>query len=220
MSVCRGCGARITWARSADGKRWLRPLEARYTLVLPDPDEVSVTLINGEWHQIDVNQIRMYKPHACPEDSRDLIGMGRVREVDEVEDERIQQLRQEELEAEYEREEEEYRLQRMERVISKYKDHQLKVDCPACYATPGEPCKVLGTDERSYYVNTPCKARNLVTAFDETQPWPPRRNQRGYRALEMWLYENPTVLLEPALLIVSKDRQGDRQGQTGTPVQT
>lgn len=193
MSTCRDCGARITWARSADGARWLRPFEARYTAVLPDEDETVVSMINGEWQEVNVRQFRMYKRHLCPMEDGEQIGVGKTIVVDEE---------QERIWAEEEaRENEERRLRDLERVIRRYAPHQLRVDCPECYSTAGEPCNNGTFAGRPNYVTTPCRARNLVTAFEDDQPWPPRHNQRGYKAMRQWLSQNANIFEEPALKV-------------------
>lgn len=197
MSTCRDCGARITWARSADGAKWLRPFEARYTALAPDDDETVVTLVAGEWRETNVSQFRMYKRHNCPVDDGEYVGPSKVR-VYEDDDEELEERRRR-LDEEAAAQDEEYRLEQLARAVRKYKDHQLRVDCPECYATPGEPCKVPGTD--NLYINQAHTPRNLMTAFEDDQPWPPRINQRGYKAMRQWLSENANIFEERGLQI-------------------
>jgi hypothetical protein len=189
---CKTCNELITFVLNENG-RW-RPVDVTYTVVDLDGDEFLALQENGHWQQISGRCLRVYKAHACIENPTWNQGSARTRRVTEDNDvdHDTGEIREPEPQG-FRRGG--YFPERGSRewAVRGYRPETLAVECPKCYAPVGEPC----TNDRNYFIEQPHTNRNWVVAFGETEHWPPRANQKGYRAMRLFLYDNPDLFALP-----------------------
>lgn len=208
-AACRRCDGLISFVLASNG-RW-RPVEAQYTALDLDEDEVTALRVEGNWTSQVNSEVRVYRYHRCPEDPSLCVGRARtsvvVPGVDPetgvvVDDEGVVVDDEPDDDDEPEPECELDRLgrrkdQRYEYACRRHAEHELAVDCPECEAQPKEPCCTY-RDKGVRMAAHPSRCH--VTAFMEEwdQPWPPTAKQRGSVALYRWLSQYGDVLTTPA----------------------
>lgn len=196
-TACNTCHELITFVLNANG-RW-RPVDVTYTVVELDGDELLAVQEDGAWRQTNGKTLRVYRAHSCPENPEWNRGAARTRRVTEDDDvdketgvieptpsDPSQGMRRGGYLPDHGSRE--YALNH-----GSYSPAVLAVVCPKCHALPGDPC----SNDLRYAVTQPHTQRNWVVAFSETEHWPPKRNQKGYRAMRLWLYENADIFALP-----------------------
>jgi len=212
-AACNRCSGLISFILASNG-RW-RPVEASYTALELDEDEVTVLRVEGNWTAQVNTEVRVYQFHRCPEDPALRRGQARTvvvgPEVVDLETGVVEEARPvrravppftcphcgavDDHNADECPDEDPPReaWNSMARCLERHSAVSLTVQCPECWAEPEQPClAVSGVLRMTQHV-----ARNLRTAFQHDQPWPPESGQRGYAALRTWLQQNPTLLATP-----------------------
>lgn len=197
-TACNTCHELITFVLNENG-RW-RPVDVTYTVVELDGDELLAIQENGAWRQLAGRTLRVYKTHTCIEKTHTCIenpawnqGPARTRRVTEDDDVDKETGEIEPRRTLFAQPRVIVERGSLEWAVRSYRPEVLNVDCPRCYARAGEPC----TNDRSYFIENPHTNRNWVVAFSDTEHWPPRGNQKGYRAMRQFLFDNPNLFALP-----------------------
>lgn len=213
-AACNRCAGLISFVLASNG-RW-RPVEASYTALELNEDEVTVLRVEGNWTAQVNSEVRVYQYHRCPEDPALRRGQARTvvvgPEVVDLETgvvERTYPTRQPytcgTCQAVDDHDEDEcpeddeaternaWEVRRYDLCKRKIPATQVGVECPICEARPGEPC----TGHLGRYRESTHDQRGWVTAFGDDQPWPPQYDQRGYPVMKRWLRENADLFATP-----------------------
>lgn len=198
---CRRCGHLISFVLASNG-RW-RPVEATYTALELEQDEVIALRVEGNWTSQIQSEIRVYRYHRCPEDPSLRLGPARTAVVrpevvepyacevcGQIEDHNTDECPEAEPTPEQERS---FQQRWIDGARNRVPRTQIGVDCPVCPGKAGEPCR----NTHGHVRGTSHHQRGWVTAFADDEPWPPTPLQRGYRVMQRWLAVNADVFATP-----------------------
>lgn len=217
-AACNRCGNLISFVLASNG-RW-RPVEASYTALELEEDEVTSLRVDGNWTAQANTEIRVHRYHHCPEDpslrrghARTVVVAPEVVDLEtgvvEPEPERTYPTREpytcatcgavdDHDEDECPEDDEATARQTMEQrhyeyCVRRIPSTQIDSACPVCHTVAGQPC----WDALGRYRSTTHDQRGWVTAFSDDQPWPPDPKQRGYPVMKRWLRENADLFATP-----------------------
>lgn len=197
---CNTCSELITFVLNATG-RW-RPVDVNYKVFELEGDELLAVQEDGVWRQQAGRVVRVYTAHACIDNPSWNRGQARTREV--VEEEVVDTATGEIVEPDRPWQQQRATRDR-EWLVRHYRPETLAVECPLCHAPVQHPC----VNDFGRPMSQPHTNRNWRIAFSDSEPWPPRHNSKGFKAMHSFLRDNPDLFALPIALLPPMHWKGD-----------